>query len=94
MNNISPWGTDPYFVNDEGTKWWKDQHTTDYATRKDNNDISLEVYCFYIESITGYRTRVLVDRNGVLCEDQTLEGIGSKIDVIKLQKYYDMIEDK
>ncbi len=82
-----PWECKPDFINELGVKWWLDKETTQYARREDRNGIKLRVICYVIEEVNGRRTRVLIDEEReIIEEDQTLEGIGSKIDVRKFLK--------
>jgi hypothetical protein len=74
----------PEFVNEKGVKWWKDEHTTAYAQKENHNGKKLDAVCWYIEEPCGRRTRVLIGKNGkFLGENQSLEGIGCRIDVLK-----------
>jgi len=76
---------EPDFVNDEGTKWWMNKLSTDYATSPDSNDIKLPDHAvWYVERLDGYRTMLLVHDDTIIKESQTLDGMGSAIDVIKL----------
>lgn len=83
--------TPPYFVNEEGTKWWVDKELTQYARKEDKNGVSLNMTCFIIETKVGYRTRVLVSNvvgsTSILEEDQLYEGMAMKIDLRKYLKH-------
>lgn len=83
---MSPFENPPDFVNAEGVKWWRDTVTTEYANRESKSGLGLNVECFFIETSTGYRTRVLIDRETkeIVAEDQKLEGMGIKIDLLKV----------
>lgn len=75
---------EPDFVNEIGTKWWKDELTTQYAQRPGKQGIPLMCTCYALEMVDGYKMRVLVDVNGnIIEEDQSLEGLACKIDVRK-----------
>lgn len=78
--------SEPEFVNELGTKWWLDAHSTNYANQPDSNGTALDVKVFYVEEASGRRTRVVVDHGEVIAEDQTLDGIGMKIDMFKFLK--------
>jgi hypothetical protein len=81
---VSPFDTPPDFVNELGVKWWRDQHTTDYARRKDAYGVSLEAVGYYIELPEGGRTRLVLSKHGeVLAEGQSLDAVGTKIDLLK-----------
>jgi len=69
---------EPDFVNDDGIKWWKHDYITKYANTKGLKD----TIGYIVESETGYKTFLLINNTGILEEDSTLEGIGTKIDMI------------
>ena len=78
---------EPDFINEEGTKWWKDDIITEYAQREDINGTSLNVVCFVIELKDGYKSRVLInDKQEIIEEDQKVEVMGVKIDIRKFLK--------
>ena len=78
----------PDGINEMGVKFWKDKFSTDYAVRPDSFGTSLDgCSVVVVETPDGYRTRLIVDdRQNVLGENQSLEGIGCQIDVMKLLK--------
>lgn len=80
--------TKPDYINEKGVKWWLDKSTTNFAQRPDHKGITLNITCFFVEEPNGYKTRVLIDNDikEVIYEDTTLDGIGSKIDILKLKK--------
>lgn len=78
--------SEPEFVNELGTKWWLDAHSTNYANQPDSNGTALDVKVFYVEEVSGRRTRVVAERGGIVAEDQTLDGICMKIDMLKFLK--------
>ena len=78
---------EPDFINDEGTKWWIDKVTTQYAQKEDSQGTKLpNVHCFYIELKTGEKLYVLVENNEIIYETQSLEQVGIQIDILKLLK--------
>lgn len=82
MTNI--FETKPDFVNELGVKWWRDEDTTRYAQKPNIHGVTLDVVCFFIEEKDGYRTRLLISKAGEIIEqDQTIDGMGTKIDVRK-----------
>jgi len=85
--NLNPWSnnTPPDFVNEDGVKWWLDKSTTWYATKKDITGVSLNATCYFVETVAGTRTRVLVcnDTNKIIEEYQELEALAVAIDVRK-----------
>ena len=79
-----PWNKPPEFVNEKGFKWWQDTETTGYAQKKNHNGKKLDAVCWFVEEPNGSRTRILVSKKGeVLEENQSLEGMCCKIDVLK-----------
>jgi hypothetical protein len=79
-----PWDKPPEFVNNLSVKWWQDKHTTAYAQMKNHDNKKLDAVCWFVEEPNGRRTRILVSKKGeVLEENQSLEGMSSKIDVLK-----------
>ena len=75
-----PWNKPPEFVNEKGFKWWQDTETTGYA----HKGKKLDAVCWFVEEPNGRRTRILVSKRGeVLEENQSLEGMCCKIDVLK-----------
>lgn len=76
----------PDFTNKEGVKWWAVKDINDRAAAKDANGISLpQVKGWLTELPNGERSFVLVlDGKGVLADDKTLEGIATKLDMLKL----------
>lgn len=86
MGILHVFDSEPDFINDEGVKWWKDEHSTRYATKPDMHETSLDMSVWLVENADGKRNRVIVDNQlkTVIHEDSTLEGIGVKIDMLKL----------
>lgn len=82
-------------VNELGTKWWLDDGLTEWCTRSDQNGVRLNGYKVWIvETSDGKKTRLLVDEQGHIVSDSPkMEDIAVKIDVIKVQRYYDSKED-
>jgi hypothetical protein len=60
----------PDYVNEQGTKWWYE------STYKEHQ-------IWIVETTDGYKTRVALrkDGKGIIAEDQTIDGIGTKIDM-------------
>jgi len=79
----------PYWTNPEnGMEWHIDKSTTEYANSTVNGKISLNAIAFLVVKDKKPFGRVLVSKetNEVIADDQALEGIGCKIDVLKLLK--------
>jgi len=80
---------EPDHVNELGIKWWLEKNLTEYANNPDRRGTCLEnVQCFIIEFPDGRKTRVLVEEGQVLYDDGSIEGIGTKIDMMKAAKRY------
>jgi len=96
--SIFPWEREekPYFVNEEGIEYYIDKSTTDYAKNEDHFGTSLNAICFYVRKDGEFATRILMDikDSSVLLEEKSLEGMGTKIDVLKALKRYDEKEGK
>ena len=70
----------PDKINKEGTRFWLDKCTTDYAKQKGLKGIKV----FIIEDRNGYQTRVITKGKKYLYEHQNLEAIGIRIDMLTL----------
>jgi hypothetical protein len=81
-----PWekGIKPYFINPEGFEWYIDEELTEYAKKDLHNHKGLKnVVGFYVKKGNDI-TRVLIDnKQRVLSEDQTLDGMYTKVDILK-----------
>jgi len=83
----NPFDAEPDYINEKGVRWWKDDDMTLYAQKPDRFGTSLDAVCFYIEEANGRRTRGLISRDQeIMEEDQTLDGLGTKIDLRKFLK--------
>jgi hypothetical protein len=79
----------PDFVNQKGVKWWFDEATTNYAIKKDHNGIALfGVVVWIIKEKNDVMTRLLVEDNKIIFENQNLEAIASHIDMMKANKSF------
>ena len=79
-----PWelGEKPYFINPEGFEWYVDKETQQYANRRKCKNVG----CFLLKK-ENYITRAVIDdKQNVLYESQSLEAIGSFLDVLPLVK--------
>jgi len=84
---------EPDHINEKGVKWWKDDFLTDHAAREDHNGISLKgITVWLVEKPNGYRTRLIIENDKPIYESQQLEGIGFRIDVLKLLKHFELKE--
>jgi hypothetical protein len=84
LNLLNPFDRAPDFVNEQGVKWWSDADTTRYAHSKTSKGQSLPAaQGWLVEDPSGTRTRLLVDNGKIIAESQSLEGIGTQIDLLK-----------
>lgn len=77
---------EPDFVNEEGSKWWLEKYLTDWARKPDVFGTTLDMNAYIVESKDGYKSFVLIDKEGVVDHSQQSEAIAVKIDVLKLLK--------
>lgn len=71
----------PDFVNADGVKWWHEMSLTAYALSK--GFVGVRVWS--VERPDGYRTRLFTKGDEVLADDQTLDGMALKIDLMAFQ---------
>jgi len=84
---INPFSGEPNFINEQGIKYWLDQSTSDYANRADIYGTRLKGKVFLVKRPDGYKTRLLIGENQtILADSQTLDGIATKIDLLKFIK--------
>lgn len=78
----------PDAVNESGVKFWLDKSATDYAQKADQFGTKLKGWqVLMLEEPNGHRTRIVVnEKQEIMGENQSLEGIGCQIDVFKLLK--------
>lgn len=69
---------EPDFTNELGVKWWHDEDLTNYAKRKQLADLKVWV----IQFPDGHRTRVIVKKDKVIYDNQSLEAVADQIDII------------
>lgn len=77
---------EPDFVNNLGTKWWKDHESTHYAQKENAHGVALpNIQAWIVETTDGVRSYVLVDTNiqGIVYTTQLLESLGIHIDMLK-----------
>jgi hypothetical protein len=88
----TPWqnNTPPQHTNEEGTKFWLDQQMQNYAISKEITDIQ----CLFVETPTGYRTRIITKGQEILTESTQLEAIACYIDMLRASANYDKHEQK
>jgi len=88
---LFPWnsGEKPYFVNEEGFEWYIDKSTTDWCKRYMPNGCEpLAAACFFVKK-EDQITRVLInDKQQIIAEDTSLEGMAVKIDQLRILKSF------
>lgn len=72
-----PFDKEPDYVNAEGTKWWIEDVLTPYAQQR-----GLDIKCYIVETVNGYRSYVGVMDGTTVAENQSLEAFGVRIDVM------------
>lgn len=87
---ISLFETNPDFINTEGTKWWIEKDSTNYAQKENSKGISLDVHVWLLETIDGYRTYAIIEKQSasIIYTSQLLESIGIYIDILKADKIW------
>ena len=76
------WDSTPDVVNAEGTKFWKDHSSTNYATAQGLKDAVVWITEAFAD---GYRTRLLIIDGQVVADEQSVEALGVKIDILAFQ---------
>lgn len=72
----------PDFINELGVKWWLEKSLTQYAQHKGLSNTRV----WLVEEPSGRRTRLLVEGDAILADDQSLEGMGIKIDALSFAR--------
>jgi hypothetical protein len=90
--------SDGMYWESDSHEWFHDKISTQYARKKsvlwgsgEQND-SLDVVCFVVRNKqTGEYDRVMMDvtSNEIVYTTKSLEGMGYKIDILKVQKRFD-----
>ena len=87
----TPWETEPFMINDEGTKFWQDEHTTKYMHDEDKNGVKLEDYVvWYTETKERRRDRIIIDNDKgiIVYGSQNWESLLVHIDMMKMNKNF------
>lgn len=76
---------EPDFINEIGSKWWKDEFTTAYAHRKNLHGISLpDITAWIVQDAAGERIeRILLRAGKPIYATPSLEDIAIRIDILK-----------
>ena len=84
---INPFSGEPNFINKQSVKYWLDESTSNYANKPDRYGTTLEGKAFFVERPDGFKTRLFIgETQDILADDQTLDGIATKIDLLKFIK--------
>lgn len=77
----------PDHINEQGSKFWLDKSLTQYARDPGRLGVSLNaVTALIVTDPQGITTRLLMEGQDVLAEDQSLESIACRIDMLKLAR--------
>lgn len=71
---------EPDFINEKGTKFWKDLDVMKYIKSLGLKDI----FPYIIEDAKNNRTRVLIKNNNYIYENPNVEAIATRLDMLKL----------
>ena len=87
-----PWktGETPYYTDPStGTQWWVDKFSTEHA-RRDLPQVGakglMNVAVFFVKTEDHVTRLAIDDEQNVLIEDTTLEGMGTKLDFLKIAR--------
>jgi hypothetical protein len=82
---------EPFFVSEEGTKWWRDEDMEKYASNPDVHGTTLSGWqCFIAETANGRMDRLVFDENkNLVYVGGSLEAAATKIDMAKVNKRFD-----
>jgi len=73
--------TKPHYINSQGTKFWLDTTSTDYAKLKKLRNV--QVYC--AENTAMEKTRIIVKDNELVYSNTDLEAIGAHLDIMSIK---------
>jgi hypothetical protein len=82
------WTAPVEFVNEKGTRWWRDRELTEYARQPNKQGKRLNhVACWFVETQDGRRTRLLLQRRGlVLAQSLDVNALMDEMDILKFYK--------
>lgn len=93
---IFPWekGEKPYFINDDGFHWYIQKEMTEWCNRQNiNNSPPIKAVCFLVAKNNKPEAYVLIDKNNnILHVDNTMDGMGCKIDILRIKSGFDNIK--
>jgi len=74
----------PDFVNEQGTEFWLDKSSSEYAHTKGLTTTNV----YFVRHKDGGKTRLIIDNHlgKYLGEDTSIEGISTKLDMIYLDR--------
>ena len=79
FSTATPDTPDPYFVNEQGIKWWRDHKTTQHALRQGPGVVLHGAAAFIVETPEGLRSHVLVRKGAVIAEARQPEVLATMI---------------
>jgi hypothetical protein len=74
--------TKPDFINEQGSKFWLDKSSTNYAKTKKLKNIQV----LLAENKKGDKTRIITENGKPIYDSQLLENIGMRIDLLAMLK--------
>lgn len=81
---------EPYFVNEQGTRYWLEKELTEYAKSPDKDGICLPRHRAWIVQLKdGQYTRLLTEDTEPVYEGSSIEQIAVKIDLLKALVRFD-----
>lgn len=88
MSILEPRGEPTWINPDTGHKWWKEKDLTEWCTRVDHIGKSplIGARAWYVECPDGSKSYVVTMDNEVIMESQSLQSIGTEIDMLKFVK--------
>ena len=76
---------EPYFVNEQGTRYWLEKGLTEYAKSPDKDGVCLpEHRAWIVQFKDGEYTRLLTEGTDPIYEGRSIEQIAVRIDLLKL----------
>ena len=74
----------PDFVNEQGTKWWLDEISTDYAKSKELDIVTI----FFAKNIKGEAEYMIFEGEKPVYNTTSREDVGIKIDIMALHESF------
>lgn len=85
------WDREPDAINEIGTKFWLDKHTTKYCHDK----LGTNYWVYIMETTDGKKTRGLIEGNTkIIYENSNLEAFSCHIDILSLSRKYEKRDNR